>query len=245
MSTRKSKTAGSLIAITGTLTRALEKLDFSPPVAHVYNPLDYARRPYEMYLTRYGTGRKEVVLVGMNPGPWGMVQTGVPFGSVAMVRDWMGISAPVGSPPKPHPKRPVVGFECKRNEVSGMRLWGWAKETRGTPQAFFRRFFVANYCPLGFFDEAGKNVTPDKLRRQDREPLFEVCDRALAQTVEALRPRLVVGIGVFAENRCRAALSDSNVEIGRVTHPSPANPKANKGWADVAIKELRALGIEG
>jgi single-strand selective monofunctional uracil DNA glycosylase len=244
MSAKPNRTADSLITTSATLSHALGGLHFSSPVTHVYNPLDYARWSHEMYLTKYGAGPKEIVLVGMNPGPWGMAQTGVPFGSVTMVRDWMGISAPVGNPPSPHPKRPVVGFECERNEVSGMRLWGWAREAYGTPTAFFRRFFVANYCPLAFFDEAGKNVTPDKLRRQDRESLFDVCDRALAQTVTALKPRLVVGIGVFAENRCRDALSDLDIEIGRITHPSPANPKANRGWAKVAGEEFKALGIE-
>ena len=36
-------------------------------------------------------GRKEAVFLGMNPGLWGMAQTGVPFGTVSLVRDWMGI----------------------------------------------------------------------------------------------------------------------------------------------------------
>ncbi|HKJ89152.1 MAG TPA: single-stranded DNA-binding protein, partial [Gammaproteobacteria bacterium] len=138
-------------------------------MTHVYNPLDYARNPHRRYLERYGRGRREVLLVGMNPGPYGMVQTGVPFGDVGMVRDWMGIEGEVGHPRREHPKRPVEGFGCTRGEASGRRLWGWARDRFGAAEAFFERFYVANYCPLAFFEESGANRTPDKLPREDRE----------------------------------------------------------------------------
>src|SRR6478609_6272568 len=129
------------VQITETLRQALAPLRFGAPVTHVYNPLEYAGTPLRQYLERYGSTPKEVVLVGMNPGPFGMVQTGVPFGEVALVRDWLGIEAPVGKPAREHPKRPVDGFACKRSEVSGARLWGWARETFGSPERFFERFF--------------------------------------------------------------------------------------------------------
>src|SRR5690606_1352475 len=106
-------------------------LRFRDPVEYVYNPLEYARRPHEAYLKRYGTGPKEVLLLGMNPGPFGMAQTGVPFGEVAHVREWLGIEDGVDRPAVEHPKRPVLGFDCKRAEVSGARLWGWARDRFG------------------------------------------------------------------------------------------------------------------
>src|SRR5690606_19431577 len=143
-------------------------------------------------------GPKEVVLVGMNPGPFGMAQTGVPFGEVAAVRDWMGIEAAIGRPPEEHPKRPVLGFDCPRSEVSGARLWGWAKDRFGTPEAFFARFFVINYCPLVFLEESGRNRTPDKLPAAEREALTAVCDRALRDSIEVLSPQHVVGVGTWA-----------------------------------------------
>ena len=89
------------------LVEELRSLRFGPPVTHVYNPLEYARKPYEMYWNRYGRQPKEVVLLGMNPGPWGMVQTGVPFGEIKSVKEWLGIEAPVKTPTKMHPKRPI------------------------------------------------------------------------------------------------------------------------------------------
>jgi single-strand selective monofunctional uracil DNA glycosylase len=225
------------------LNDGLRPLKFGPPVTHVYNPLEYARESYRQYHAKFASSPKEVVFLGMNPGPWGMAQTGVPFGEISAVRDWMKINAPVGAPVDMHPKRPVSGFACTKREVSGRRLWGWAKKTFQTPKQFFSRFFVANYCPLLFIENSGRNRTPDQIRVAERNPLQAVCDRALRRTVESLKPRYVVGIGKFAENRARAALIDHKVKIGMITHPSPANPTANRGWEPVIIKQLADLGI--
>ena len=233
-----------LAAIADTLVAELADVDFGPPVTHVYNPLIYAREPHSAYVTRYGAGPKEVLLVGMNPGPWGMAQTGVPFGEVSLVRDWMGIDGAVGRPAHEHPARPVTGFACRRSEVSGRRLWGWARDTFNTPEAFFARFLVVNYCPLLFLEESGRNRTPDHLPRTEQAPLFDACDRALRRTIELLRPRLVVGVGRFAEARARVAAEGLTVDVGRITHPSPANPAANRGWEQLVRGELAALGVE-
>lgn len=235
--------AMTLHDVTRWLVKGLDALRFAPPVAHVYNPLDYAAAPYALYLDRYGSEPREVVLLGMNPGPYGMVQTGVPFGDVGSVRDWLKIEAPVKRPASEHPKRPVLGFDVVRGEVSGRRIWSWAANTFTTPEAFFTRMFVANYCPLAFLEEGGKNRTPDKLKKTEREALFGLCDEALRRTVAVLKPRLVVGIGRFAERRAREALDGTGVEIGNVLHPSPASPKANQGWAAQATAQLRELGV--
>ncbi|MDW7709754.1 MAG: hypothetical protein SCH98_04705 [Deferrisomatales bacterium] len=218
-------------------------LRFSPPVAWVYNPLAYAGAPHALYWERFGRPPKEVLFLGMNPGPFGMAQTGVPFGEVSAVRDWMGIQAPVGKPPAEHPRRPVLGFSCRRSEVSGRRLWGWARERFGPPEAFFRRFFVANYCPLLFLEESARNRTPDKLPAREAAPLYAACDRALREAVAYLRPRLVVGVGKFAEERAREVLAGLGVPVGRITHPSPANPAANRGWVPLLEDELATLGV--
>jgi len=233
----------SLERITDQLVRELARLRFGPPVTHVYNPLDYARAPYREYLRRFGTGPRQVVLVGMNPGPWGMAQTGVPFGEVCAVRDWMGIAAAVGTPARLHPKRPVTGFACARREVSGQRLWGWAQKNFGTADVFFKQFFVANYCPLMFITESGANLTPDKLKTPEARTLFTACDRALRRTVEYLMPEQVVGVGRFAAARAKGALDGLSAKVGGITHPSPANPQANRGWEARVAQEFRDLGI--
>jgi single-strand selective monofunctional uracil DNA glycosylase len=230
--------------ITDALVRDVQPLRFGPPVTCVYNPLEYARASYNLYADRFGRNPREVILLGLNPGPWGMAQTGIPFGEVSFARDWLGVEAAVGRPRVEHPKRRVEGFACSRSEVSGARVWGWAREKFGTPQRFFRRFFVANYCPLIFFEESGRNRTPDKLPSDEREPLLRVCDLALRRTVEHFQPRYVVGVGAFAESRAREALADSGLTIGRILHPSPANPQANRHWARTIASQLTKLGIE-
>jgi single-strand selective monofunctional uracil DNA glycosylase len=233
-----------LIGAARELRTAVDALRFGAPVAHVYDPLSYAWAPHERYLRRFGAGPAgRVVLVGMNPGPYGMTQTGVPFGEVAAVRDWMGIEEPVEAPVLQHPRRPILGFAHPRSEVSGARLWGWARDRFGTPERFFDRLFVLNYCPLVFLEEGGRNVTPDRLPSHEQAALFAVCDEALRRSIRALDPHLVVGVGSFAETRARAAL-DRGIPIGRVLHPSPASPVANRGWAAAAETELRALGVE-
>jgi len=233
----------NLNAIIDDLLNDLRPLRFSPPVTQIYNPLEYAREPYTQYLSLYAGRPKEVVLFGMNPGPWGMAQTGVPFGEVRAVKEWLHIEAPVGTPPEMHPKRPVHGFSCSRSEISGRRLWGWARKTFGSPERFFARFFVVNYCPLLFIEASGRNRTPNNLLMRERKPLFIVCDRALLRTIQWIRPRFVVGIGHFAGERARLALAGLDVTIGNVTHPSPANPDANRGWDELVVKELKALGV--
>lgn len=231
-----------LLAADRRLCAELDPLRFSAPVSHVYNPLRYARRAHAIYTRRYAATRKRVLYLGMNPGPYGMAQTGVPFGEVAIVREWLGIEAPVAQPEVAHPKRPVEGFACSRSEVSGARLWGAIAAEYGEPARFFRSAYVTNYCPLVFMEASGRNRTPDKLPRRERDAVFAACDRHLLRTVALLQPRWVVGIGRFAEERARQALDDT-VEITGVLHPSPASPLANRGWARQARAQLRAAGI--
>lgn len=234
-----------LLTIAENLCDELRPLRFSPPVAFVYNPLEYARETFAEYVRRYGRKPREVLFLGMNPGPWGMVQTGVPFGTVGRVRDWLKITGKVDKPPREHPARPVLGFDCRRQEISGQRLWGWAEECYKTPQRFFAKCFVANYCPLAFLEASGRNLTPDRLPTAERAPLLAACDRALRRTVEHFQPRMVIGIGTFAEQRARAALADTDVAIQRIAHPSPANPAANGDWSRLITRQLKAIGILG
>ncbi len=232
----------SLIAITSELRDAVGRLKFSPPVTHVYNPLEYAWDVHARYLSQFGRGNQPVVLLGMNPGPFGMAQTGVPFGEVNVVRDWLRLDGTVGKPKRENPKRPITGLACTKSEVSGARLWGWARDTFKTPEAFFSRYFVVNYCPLVFMEESGKNFTPDKLPVREAAALYAVCDRALLEVVKTLKAPMVIGVGAFAHQRADVALKGVGVVTGRILHPSPASPLANRGWAEAATRELRALG---
>lgn len=225
------------------LSKQVDELSFAPPTTHVYNPLVYARPAVHRYLELYARPGPKALWLGMNPGPWGMAQTGVPFGEVALVREWMGIDVPIGQPKDPHPKRPILGFECERSEVSGRRLYSWAKERYGTADSFFETTFVWNYCPLVFMEESGKNRTPDKLTVEERRPLFEACDASLRKVVTILEPERIVGVGKFAEACAVRVLGDMGIPVGTVLHPSPASPIANRGWAEQAEKQLESMGL--
>lgn len=232
----------SLVSHAHKLSAAVSQLRFSAPVTHTYNPLDYAWAPHEQYLRRYGQGKKRVIFLGMNPGPFGMAQTGVPFGEVAAVRDWLQIEAPVGKPANENPKKAITGFACTRSEVSGQRLWGLFAQYYGTPEAFFKDHFVANYCPLLWLNGT-KNVTPDQLPRAETAPVDTACNAHLRAMVEILQPEWVVGVGKYARKQAETALPGMSLKFGDILHPSPASPAANKGWAEVAEKQLRALGL--
>ena len=237
--------ADSLISAAAQLRDALAPLHFSAPTAHVYCPLDYAWAPHQTYLRRFGDSRKKVILVGMNPGPWGMTQTGVPFGEISAVRDWMGIDEPVGKPANEHPKRRVVGFACQQSEVSGRRLWGLFKERFDSAESFFKDHFVANYCPLVFMEDSGRNRTPDKLPVEETIVMEEHCDRHLRDVITALQPDWVIGVGGFAEERAKRAAEalGGGFIVGRILHPSPASPAANRDWAGTATKQLQEMGV--
>ncbi len=239
-----SAIADAVVAAYRRLAERVERLTFAPPVAFVYNPLRYAWAAHEAYLRRALGGPRQVVLLGMNPGPWGMAQTGVPFGEVELVRSWLGIETEIGRPARQHPARPVLGFACRRREVSGLRLWGWVKERWGEPERFFAHFAVLNYCPLMFLQPGGRNLTPDRLSAAERRVLEAVCDEALRTVVEHVAPRLVVGIGGFARRRAAAALEGAGPAIGEMLHPSPASPRANRGWVETVTAQLAALGVD-
>jgi len=241
---RISATSKRLIAAARRLSAQVGRLKFQPPVTHVYNPLTYAWKAHEAYLRRFGNGRKRVVFLGMNPGPFGMVQTGVPFGEIAAMRDWLGIRAGIGRPAAEHPKRPVLGFDCPRSEVSGRRLWKLFAERFGSPERFFAGHFVANYCPLAFCEAGGRNQTPDKLSRAERNRLFAICDEHLRRVLEILQPEWLVGIGGFAAERGRLVSENTKIHVGQILHPSPASPKANRhDWTKTATRELVQLGV--
>lgn len=246
------------------LAKAVAKLDFAEPVTHVYNPLQYAWSTHQQYLRRINPQGCRVLLLGMNPGPWGMAQTGVPFGQIAAVRDWLGIDAPIKRPQHEHPKRPIEGFACQRSEVSGERLWGLFRQRFHSADNFFQEHFVANYCPLVFMEASGRNRTPDKLLAEERQRLAAVCDAHLLSLLAALAPEWAVGVGVYAEKCLERVVQAASVKstakpavhapaksgvhaaairVTRILHPSPASPAANRGWAAAATAKLQADGV--
>ena len=212
-------------------------LRFALPVTHISRPLDHAREPHEAYLTRFARCEGSILFLGMNPGPWGMSQTGVPFGEVAAVRSFLGLEGAVDSPADAHPNRPIEGFSCTKSEVSGRRFWGLMQERFGTADAFAASHFVWNWCPLAFMEASGRNRTPDKLPADERLALTGPCDLCLRDLVEILKVPHVIGVGKVAEAAARRALPDE-VRVTSILHPSPASPAANRDWSGTVTKQL-------
>lgn len=223
-------------------------LTFGDPVTHVYNPLDYAWTLHRQYLA-FARPTCRVLFLGMNPGPWGMAQTGVPFGQVSAVADWLKIRGDLPAVSPCHPKRPIEGLRCGRSEVSGERLWGLMREEFGTPAKFFAKHFVVNHCPLVFMESSGRNRTPDKLPASEWTPLREICDRHLATVLGLLPWDHLIGVGAYAEKRLQAVIEQmpaglpSHARIGRILHPSPASPAANRDWSGQVRRQLHEAGV--
>lgn len=249
--------AERVLAAERALLERLRDATFASPITHVYNPLDYAWPAHAAYTRAYCGERKLALLVGMNPGPFGMVQTGVPFGDVSMCREVLQLAPiDIGRPRKVHPKRPVEGYACARTEVSGTRLWSWARDAF---EDFFSWAFVYNYCPLTFMEASGRNRTPAQLGRAERERVERACDEALVEVARAVGAKYLIGVGEYARRCIERALAnekekaeerekrendgdgDGGFVVGRMLHPSPASPAANQGWAAVASRQLRAL----
>lgn len=244
--TPMSSLAEQLIAATRSLTKRLTTLHFSPPVAHTYNPLTYAGDNYELYLRRYADSPKQNFFLGMNPGPFGMAQTGIPFGEVNAVKHWLNLQAPIRPPADQHPKRPILGLNCTRSEVSGLRLWGLFQECFSTPEAFFQDNFVANFCPLVWMNESGANITPDKIKAQEISPVEDACLDYLETQIRLLNPTRLIGVGAYAGKKLELVarrFPNRTFTLGTLLHPSPASPIANKLWPQRPIEQLQTLGI--
>ncbi|KAK9309418.1 hypothetical protein QLX08_000903 [Tetragonisca angustula] len=227
-----------LLSLEQNLAIEVGKITFHSPVEYVYNPLEYAFNIHTMYVEKYCKTVKKILFLGMNPGPWGMVQTGVPFGEINMVRDWLKISGPVGKPAKEQPSRKVTGFQCTRSEVSGKRLWGLFQELCKSPEKLFKHAYIHNYCPIALMNKKGCNITPAELKAPEVQTLHAACDKALAKTISILKVEIVIGIGGYAEKRAQLVVQSSKlpVKVLCLPHPSPRAVN-NKNWSEKATQK--------
>ncbi len=213
-----------------------DQITFGEKVSWSYNPLRYAWPVHRAYLRSFGRGKKRSVFLGMNPGPWGMGQTGIPFGDPVIAGDWMGLRGlEIQRPANQREQRPVKGWDSEREEGSGQRLFGYLRSRFGSLEKFFRDHFVLNYFPLVLFGPEARNVTPSKLLKADRTKVFEACDPYLREMVSYYEPEVLVGVGKFALRRLRAVFGedgDHPYRIVDIPHPSPASPIATRDGGD-------------
>ncbi|MDD3422979.1 uracil-DNA glycosylase family protein [Sphaerochaeta sp.] len=233
-----------VIERTKVFAQQVETLRFSCD-CYIYNPLSYAWPMHELYIRNYLSRPVRILLLGMNPGPFGMTQTGVPFGEIEAVKHFLKLEAEIAKPLVEHPARPVLGLASPRSEVSGRRLWGLLAEHYGTAEAFSSEMAVTNYCPLVFMDRkpSAKNITPDMLARGERLALETICDRYLLDVIELLEPTYLIGVGKYAMQKfVNVAGSRADTVISSILHPSPASPQANRGWKEKVAEQLCSIG---
>lgn len=207
----------------------------------VYNPLAYAWEPHRAYLELASGGGAKTLLLGMNPGPHGMGQMGIPFAATSVVRDLLKITdLEVGQPSTPHPKRPISGLDWPKEEVSGTRLWGLLANEYGSAESIFKSVFLLNHCPLMLFSgERATNITPDKITGPTTKALLERCDDHLREVVDIMQIERVIGVGRYSEKRALNALSGIDISITTCWHPSPASPLANRNKGEDWKKNVR------
>ena len=233
---------------------AIPKLEKKTIVAHATNPLDYAWPHHEQYLEKWGGMGAHTLLLGMNPGPWGMAQTGVPFGATEVAQSFLQIEPRIlETPANAHPKRPIEGMGLVRQEISGTRLWNLMSQHYGSAESTFSSIVVVNHCPLLLLGETGKNITPNNLPAAVMAPILKACDDHLLEVVEILGITRIIGVGKYAEQRARMALGAGKkgngtgndgreIRIDTCWHPSPASPLANRNegadWRENVISVL-------
>ncbi|XP_006616530.1 single-strand selective monofunctional uracil DNA glycosylase [Apis dorsata] len=233
-----------VLSVERDLVIELGKITFHSPIEYVYSPLEYAFNIHTMYVQKYCNTVKKILFLGMNPGPWGMSQTGVPFGEISMVRDWLKIYGPVGKPVKEQPNRKITGFQCNRSEISGKRLWGLFQKLCGSPEKFFQQAYIHNYCPIALMKKNGCNITPAEIKGSEIQILQSSCDKALLDIIKIIKAEIVIGIGGYAEKRAQFVIQSSKLPIKVLCLPHPS-PRAvnNKNWNEKATKKLSEFGL--
>ncbi|XP_013171163.1 PREDICTED: single-strand selective monofunctional uracil DNA glycosylase [Papilio xuthus] len=230
------------------LNNKLEIFQFPAAIKCIYNPTIYARHTFEMYVRKYCNTKKSIMFFGMNPGPFGMSQTGVPFGDVSSVREWLGIEGPVGKPPKELETRPVRGFECTRTEISGKRFWGLLKEICGTPEKFFESSFVYNYLNQQWMKTNGCNLTPGDFKVTEMKALYEICDPIFIKVLELYNVQTIIAVGKFCETRAHKAIEaylpskGKTIKVLYLPHPSPRTVN-NNNWDEKALEYLERYDL--
>jgi len=232
--------------------RLSERLAALPPVGDLValDPTRYCRSAWAAYLqmaARLGC----VLVVGMNPGPHGMAQTGVPFTDPWIV-DELDLQAPRADVPpadipavgswrhRSHRARGVLG---SKREESAKRLWPLLREICAPYAAVgpsadkiaeatrrvCNEVLLVNALPICWLDPAGKNVSAEQVEKrapaQVREGLRDLVNEWLQAVADILRPAAVIGVGRWAREFVTDLDVDHFVEIpfrDGIKHPSPS-----------------------
>ena len=205
----------------------------------VWNPQLYGLPLYRRFATEHlPTSRGAIVALGLNPGKYGMSQTGIPFTDVTRAAR-VGIAI---EPPGLAPASLRPFLKSYRVERSSASVYNLLDALWGGPAEGWRRLWAVAPCGLLFLEPDGTNVTPADARLARRDDVRELRLRVIRESVEAARPRGVLLLGQDVARVAADALGD--VETLVVDHPVARGPgrRGPAWWAGVVAQAVRARG---
>ncbi|KAF7991960.1 hypothetical protein HCN44_010761 [Aphidius gifuensis] len=222
----------NLLNIELNLSINLDKLNYNNPIDYIYCPIIYAKTVHFNYLNKYCRDKKNIMILGMNPGPWGMSQTGVPFGEINIVIDWLKINGHIDKPKRQHEQRQVDGFSCKRSEISGRKFWSLFKKLSNNPDTFFRHCFLRNFFK--------PTIIIIIIAGPEQKKLQEFCDQALIEVIKILDVKVIIGVGRFSEQRAKKVVKTAKLstKVLWMIHPSP-RATIGKNWQNLTLDFLK------
>ena len=229
----------AIIELYKSLNIELDELKFFPPCFYVYNPLSYCFESFKIYFEYLNTEEEINLFFGINPGPFGMAQTGIPFGDKETVKNYLKIEPKIDIDkiPKQHPKKQILGLEVKRVEKSGRIFWGVIKEFYPEKYDFFKSNFVLNFCPLCFLDEQGRNITPKVLRKEDQIALYKILEIFMLKLFKLIKIKKLIAIGDETFSYLNAL--NTKLKIQTIIHPAAyKSPEFIKNEYKIFLKEL-------
>jgi len=206
----------------------------------VWNPALYALDIYQEYLTKFPPEPGAILALGLNPGPYGMAQTGIPFTDCRTASGALGMEMTIpGKAPDDLISRlkKANGKWRGTYERSSLGMYRFLILAWGDIKTAYRNWFVGNPCPLLFLDPERWNVTPADPRLRRMKEVGELRQRAVIGFSEILNPR---GIVCFGKDVAKAVGEVAIRQVGpdRVVfyeHPARAVPEK---WAAGLLQEL-------
>ena len=205
----------------------------------VWNPQLYGLPLYRRFAAEHlPHARGGIVAFGLNPGKYGMAQTGIPFTDVTRAAR-VGIAI---EPPGLAPASLRPFLKSYRVERSSASVYGLLDEAWGSPREGWRALWAVAPCGLLFLEKDGENVTPADARLARRDDVRELRLRVIRESIAAAKPRGVLLLGQDVARVAAEALAAEDVLV--VDHPVARGPgrRGPAWWAQTVTEAVRKKG---